>query len=130
MLKRLAIHSIRAFEKEVKEGKREPLTADELAEPVPGEDAESEDVKMEEDVDATAENEAAKGQKPFEVGPETTEEEFLSIVKADSDESVKTLTDEDLKEIYHSVRCPSSKSTLCSDRTFRTVARRSCQEAG
>ena len=54
------------------------------------------DVKMEEDVDATAENEAAKGQKPFEVGPETTEEEFLSIVKADSDESVKTLTDEDL----------------------------------
>ena len=88
------------------------------------------DVKMEEDVDATAENEAAKGQKPFEVGPETTEEEFLSIVKADSDASVKTLTDEDLKEIYHSVRCTSSKSTFCSDRTFRTVARRSCQEAG
>nr|VWO94873.1 Eukaryotic translation initiation factor 3 subunit G (eIF3g) (Eukaryotic translation initiation factor 3 RNA-binding subunit) (eIF-3 RNA-binding subunit) (Translation initiation factor eIF3 p33 subunit homolog) (eIF3 p33 homolog) [Ganoderma boninense] len=53
MLKRLAIHSIRAFEKEAKEGKREPLTADELAEPAAAEgDAhEDEDVKMEDDDD-------------------------------------------------------------------------------
>ncbi|KAI0371919.1 RNA-binding domain-containing protein [Pilatotrama ljubarskyi] len=55
MLKRLAIHAVRAFEAEVKEGKREPLTADELAEPTPeGEDetkADKADVKMEEDED-------------------------------------------------------------------------------
>ena len=52
MLKRLAIHSIRAFEKEVKEGKREPLSADELAEPAApdGEGGDGDaDVKMEDD---------------------------------------------------------------------------------
>ncbi|RPD64363.1 hypothetical protein L226DRAFT_533652 [Lentinus tigrinus ALCF2SS1-7] len=59
--------------------------------------------KMKEEGDGAPENEAANEQKPFEVGPDTTEEEFLSIVKADLDESVKTLTDEDLKEIYHSL---------------------------
>ena len=52
MLKRLAIHSIRTFEKEVKEGKREPLSADELAEPAApdeeGGDGDA-DVKMEDD---------------------------------------------------------------------------------
>ncbi len=63
------------------------------------------EAKMKQDGDAAAENEAVKEQKPFEVGPETTEEQFLSIVKADSDESIKTLTDEDLSEIYSSVRC-------------------------
>ncbi|KAI0331462.1 hypothetical protein GY45DRAFT_1404762 [Cubamyces sp. BRFM 1775] len=41
--------------------------------------------------------------KPFEVGPDTTEEEFMSIVKADVDEEVKALTDDDLKEIYQSL---------------------------
>ncbi|KAH9849392.1 hypothetical protein C2E23DRAFT_737573 [Lenzites betulinus] len=42
MLKRLAIHAVRAFEKDVKEGKRSPLTEDELTEPVPeGGDAEA-----------------------------------------------------------------------------------------
>lgn len=33
MLKRLAVHAIRAFNKEVKDGSRDPLTPDELAEP-------------------------------------------------------------------------------------------------
>ncbi|KAI0659162.1 hypothetical protein C8Q70DRAFT_933900 [Cubamyces menziesii] len=47
MLKRLAIHSVRAFEAEVKDGKREPLTADELAEPTPAETDADGDVKME-----------------------------------------------------------------------------------
>ena len=57
--------------------------------------------KMKEDGDAAAE--VSQG-SPFQVGPETTVEEFVALVKADSDESVKTLTDEDLLEIYHSVR--------------------------
>ncbi|KAI0715973.1 hypothetical protein C8T65DRAFT_127727 [Cerioporus squamosus] len=61
------------------------------------------EAKMKEDGAAATENEDAKEQKPFEVGSETTEEEFLNIVKADSDESIKTLTDEDLKEIYRSL---------------------------
>ncbi|PIL25013.1 hypothetical protein GSI_12901 [Ganoderma sinense ZZ0214-1] len=56
--------------------------------------------KMKEDGDDAG---AAAEPKAFEVGPETTEEEFLGIVKADSDESVKTLADEDLSEIYHSL---------------------------
>ncbi len=45
------------------------------------------------------------GSRPqlFEVGPETTGEEFVAVVKADEDEGVKALTDEDLKEIYDSV---------------------------
>lgn len=40
MLKRLGIHAVRAFEAEVKESSRAPLTADELAEPVLEDDAE------------------------------------------------------------------------------------------
>ncbi|OJT09834.1 Pre-mRNA-processing protein prp40 [Trametes pubescens] len=45
------------------------------------------------------------GSRPqlFEVGPETTGEEFVAVVKADEDEGVKALTDEDLKEIYDSL---------------------------
>ncbi|KAI0674270.1 hypothetical protein C8Q78DRAFT_1067357 [Trametes maxima] len=60
MLKRLAIHAMRAFETEVKESKREPLTVDELTEPTPA-DADNErdgDVKME-----TAEGDKNKGHK-------------------------------------------------------------------
>ena len=46
MLKRLAVYAIRSFNKEVKEGSRDPLTADELAEPT--EPAEEEgDIKTE-----------------------------------------------------------------------------------
>ncbi len=62
--------------------------------------------KMKEDSDNAPADGATTESKPFEVGPETTEEEFLCIVKADLDESVKTLADEDLTEIYHSVRVP------------------------
>jgi nucleolar protein 4 len=42
MLKRLAMHAVKAFEKEVKDGKRTPLSADDLAEVV--EDEQSGDV--------------------------------------------------------------------------------------
>ncbi|KAI1796601.1 hypothetical protein LXA43DRAFT_969682 [Ganoderma leucocontextum] len=59
--------------------------------------------KMKEDGDTAPADGATAEPKPFEVGPETTEEEFLSIVKADSDESIKTLANEDLSEIYHSL---------------------------
>ncbi|TBU55534.1 RNA-binding domain-containing protein [Dichomitus squalens] len=54
MLKRLAIHSIRAFEKEAKEGKRGPLSADELIERALTEDADDEDVKMEAEDDSSS----------------------------------------------------------------------------
>ncbi|KAI0741910.1 hypothetical protein C8Q80DRAFT_1274258 [Daedaleopsis nitida] len=60
------------------------------------------DDKMKEDGDASGEG-ASTDIKSFEVGPDTTEEEFTSIVKANSDEKVKALSDEDLKEIYHSL---------------------------
>ncbi|KAI8985558.1 hypothetical protein BD414DRAFT_578408 [Trametes punicea] len=58
------------------------------------------------DVPSNAENHATSAVpqfRPFEVGPDTTEEEFVNVVKADSDENVKALTDEDLKEIYQSL---------------------------
>ncbi|KAI0360710.1 RNA-binding domain-containing protein [Trametes cingulata] len=61
MLKRLAIHAVRAFEAEVKEGKREPLTADELAEPTPEGEGEGADVKMEEDEDEGSPKKGKKG---------------------------------------------------------------------
>ena len=66
------------------------------------------EAKMKEDSDSA---QAEGAQKPFELGPDTTTQEFVSIVKADGDESVKTLTDEDLLEIYHSVwvlSCPTT----------------------
>ncbi|KAH9852126.1 hypothetical protein C2E23DRAFT_206152 [Lenzites betulinus] len=49
--------------------------------------------------DATTESST----KNFEVGPETTLEEFINIVKSDSEEPVQSLTEEDLKEIYQSL---------------------------
>ena len=58
--------------------------------------------KMKEDGDDAGEG-ATPDVKPFEVGPDTTEEEFLNIVKSDSDESVKTVSEDDLKEIFQSV---------------------------
>ncbi|KAH9920029.1 RNA-binding domain-containing protein [Epithele typhae] len=66
MLKRLAIHAIRAFEKEAKSGTREPLTADELAEPVPEDKDADGDVKMEaadSDAKAAADKKGKKGGK-------------------------------------------------------------------
>lgn len=41
--------------------------------------------------------------KLFQVEPETTEEEFLAVVKADQDESVATLVKEDWREIFETV---------------------------
>ncbi|RPD65456.1 RNA-binding domain-containing protein [Lentinus tigrinus ALCF2SS1-7] len=61
MLKRLAIHAIRAFESEVKAEKRESLNSDELAEPTPAED--DEDVKMEDDDEASHKKRKGKDRK-------------------------------------------------------------------
>ncbi|KAI0646281.1 hypothetical protein C8Q79DRAFT_909390 [Trametes meyenii] len=58
MLKRLAIHATRAFETEVKESKREPLTVDELTEPTPA-DADNEHDGRTDDADS----EKSKGHK-------------------------------------------------------------------
>lgn len=41
--------------------------------------------------------------KPFIVGPETTEEEFSALVRAESDEVIRKLSAEDLKEVYLNV---------------------------
>ena len=68
--------------------------------------------KMKEDGDEAPADGDPKEPKPFEGGPDTTEEEFWSIVKTDLDESNKTLADEDLSEIYHSVRTGLSSSTI------------------
>ena len=58
MLKRLAMHAMRTFETEAKDGTRSPLTADELTEPAPeGADADG-DVKME-DGESDADDDAA-----------------------------------------------------------------------
>ena len=67
--------------------------------------------------------------KPFEVGPETTEEEFISIVRADADEDVKALTDEDLKEIYQSVRYSACTVKRIATYRYPIVARRGVEEA-
>lgn len=42
-------------------------------------------------------------QKGFVVGPETTEDEFNSVMKAYADEAAKTLTKENLYEVYKTV---------------------------
>ncbi|KAL7284209.1 hypothetical protein ACG7TL_001491 [Trametes sanguinea] len=66
MLKRLGIHAMRAFEAEVKEGKREPLTEDELTERAAEPDADGDgDVKMEgsDDEDASSKKTKGKGGK-------------------------------------------------------------------
>ena len=41
--------------------------------------------------------------KGFVVGPETTEDEFNSVIKAYADEATKTLTKENLYEVYKTV---------------------------
>ena len=41
--------------------------------------------------------------KAFAVGPETTEEELLALVKSESDEIVRKMSDEDLREVYQNV---------------------------
>ena len=46
----------------------------------------------------------SKGDKPgFKVGPETSEDAFLDIIKADEDADVKKMNLNELKEIFHSV---------------------------
>jgi len=39
----------------------------------------------------------------FKVGIETTAKEFLDVVKADEDEQVKALTDEELSDVFRAV---------------------------
>ncbi|KAJ3516305.1 hypothetical protein NLJ89_g1208 [Agrocybe chaxingu] len=70
MLKRLAGHTMKAFNADVKEGTREPLTADELADQptaLPGEDVTMTNVKQEDD-DAEKEK---KGKKKKFTGRDT-----------------------------------------------------------
>ena len=64
------------------------------------------DIKMENAEVKIEDNAVAQAsqKKPFEVGPDTAAEEFLKIVKANSDSNGKILSDTDLLEIYHSVR--------------------------
>ena len=62
MLKRLAIHAMRTFEAEVKAGKREPLTSDELAEPTRPDDENADgDVKMEDEASTKKQKQNRKG---------------------------------------------------------------------
>ena len=42
----------------------------------------------------------------FKLGIETTTKEFLDVVKADEDEQVRALTDEELSDVFRAV-CPS-----------------------
>ncbi|KAL1944047.1 hypothetical protein VTO73DRAFT_3865 [Trametes versicolor] len=78
MLKRLAIHAVRAFEADVKAGKREALTADELTEPIREDEGEkSETIKPEDDVrDA-----AKKGHKSWTKGGRATGVQQAKIVR-------------------------------------------------
>jgi pre-mRNA-processing factor 40 len=39
----------------------------------------------------------------FSVGPETTENEFKSVIKTNADDAVSALSSEDLRTIYHAV---------------------------
>lgn len=68
VLKRLAIHSVREFNAQVKKGAREGLSADELAEPVTVDDQESKDVvKEEEDAKSKSKKHKAKAARPTSV---------------------------------------------------------------
>jgi len=65
--------------------------------------------------DQPAEDGAAEGEKRgeaeakgFAVGPETTEEEFKSIIRANADDAVSTLSSTDLHVIYRAVSYPFS----------------------
>ncbi|OBZ74184.1 Pre-mRNA-processing protein prp40 [Grifola frondosa] len=52
--------------------------------------------------DAAAEG-VDRGTKAFKVGSETTEEDFMGVVKGDTDDAVQKLSKEDLQEIYHTL---------------------------
>lgn len=52
------------------------------------------------------------GEKPFKVVPETTKEEFLKVVG--NDEAVKAFAEEELDEIYRTVRMIYHDSYICS----------------
>ncbi|KAI0325126.1 RNA-binding domain-containing protein [Cubamyces sp. BRFM 1775] len=82
MLKRLAIHAVRAFEAEVKEGKREPLTADELTEPTPDTDADG-DVKMEGDEEDASPKKGGKGKGAKKGGRSTGVKQAKIVRQAD-----------------------------------------------
>lgn len=78
MLKRLAIHAVRAFETDVKAGKREALTADELTEPIREDEGEkSETIKPEDDV----KDAAKKGHKGWTKGGRATGVQQAKIVR-------------------------------------------------
>ena len=47
------------------------------------------------------------GGLPFKVGPETSEDAFIVIMKADDDASVKSLRLDEIKEIFRSVSLPT-----------------------
>ncbi|KAH9923521.1 uncharacterized protein B0H18DRAFT_878636 [Fomitopsis serialis] len=84
MLKRLAVHAVRAFEKEVKEGAREPLTADELAESVAPTN-EDEAIKAEDD-DGVAQTNTSKGKgkgKDHKAGRDTGVKQAKIVRQAD-----------------------------------------------
>lgn len=56
--------------------------------------------------DGTSQGE--EGARGFVVGPETTQEEFKSIVKTNADDAVSALRREDLHVIYRTVSRPRS----------------------
>ncbi|KAI0819677.1 hypothetical protein BC628DRAFT_1413591 [Trametes gibbosa] len=62
-----------------------------------------EDIEVTEEPARTESSTNEPSTKSFEVGPETTLEEFVNVVKADIEEAVQNLTEEDLKEIYQSL---------------------------
>ena len=65
--------------------------------------------------------------KGFVIGSETTEEEFNKVVKAHADEAVRTLTKEDLYEVYKTVSLVALLTY--HSLTMLLATRCSCQEA-
>jgi len=65
--------------------------------------------------------------KGFVIGSETTEEEFNKVVKAHADEAVRTLTKEDLYEVYKTVSLVASLTY--HSLTMLLASRCSCQKA-
>ncbi|KAL1741566.1 hypothetical protein HDZ31DRAFT_66786 [Schizophyllum fasciatum] len=74
---------------------------------------EDEDVKMED---------ATEHDKPFEIKPETTEEEFMNVVKDDADVKEK-LTEEDLKEIFKTMHAAAVKKQADEKRRWERKQR-------
>ncbi|KAH9935065.1 hypothetical protein B0H21DRAFT_76038 [Amylocystis lapponica] len=59
--------------------------------------------------DEDAKSAGDEGVKSFRIGPETTEDEFLAVIKADTDDVIRKLSAIDLKDVYYTLHGQAAK---------------------